>query len=97
MAKRCRLVCDTPAGLRECVLTLPQNATIAAALEAARAVLGEQAVDWGAAAVGIFGRVRDRSHVPADGDRIEVYRALRMDPRGRRRQRVGAAAPRGKH
>lgn len=96
MPKRCRLVCDTPAGLRECELTLAQNATIAAALEAARAVLDEPAVDWGAAKVGIFGRVRDRSYVPADGDRIEVYRALTMDPRRRRRQRVGAAAPRGK-
>jgi putative ubiquitin-RnfH superfamily antitoxin RatB of RatAB toxin-antitoxin module len=96
MAKHCRVVCDTPAGLRECQLTLPDEATLDAALEAARAALGEHAAEWDSATVGVFGRVRERHHVPADGDRIEVYRALLVDPKRRRRERAGAAAQRGK-
>ena len=96
MPKRCRLVCDTPAGLRECELTLPEEATIATALEAAKAALGEHAVDWHGAPVGVFGRLRERDYVPEDGDRIELYRQLPMDPRRRRRERAGANARRAR-
>jgi putative ubiquitin-RnfH superfamily antitoxin RatB of RatAB toxin-antitoxin module len=38
--------------------------------------------------VGIFGEPRARTDVCADGDRIELYRPLRRDPRERRRERV---------
>lgn len=93
MAKRCRVVCDTVAGLRECELTLPDGADIRAALEAARARLGEHGVDWDGAATGIFGRALGRSHVFVDGDRIELYRPLPVDPRQARRERVRAGAP----
>jgi putative ubiquitin-RnfH superfamily antitoxin RatB of RatAB toxin-antitoxin module len=92
MAKSCRVVCDTPQGLRECVLQLPAEASIAAALQAARLVLGEQAADWDSAATGIYGRVYPRQHVPADGDRIELYRALQLDPRSSRRARAAKAS-----
>jgi putative ubiquitin-RnfH superfamily antitoxin RatB of RatAB toxin-antitoxin module len=88
MSKRCRIVCDTPAGIRECELTLPDQADIHAAIEAARRVLGEEGIDWSRAVTGIFGRVHERSHVPADGDRIELYRALPIDPRRARRERA---------
>ncbi len=40
MTKRCRLVCDTPTGIRECELTLADEADIAAAIEAAQKLLG---------------------------------------------------------
>ncbi|HEY6453183.1 MAG TPA: RnfH family protein [Steroidobacteraceae bacterium] len=86
------MVCDTPAGVRECLLRLPAEATIAAALEAARGELGEAAANWQSAAVGIFGRVHGREHVPADGDRIEVYRALPVDPRSSRRARAAQSS-----
>jgi putative ubiquitin-RnfH superfamily antitoxin RatB of RatAB toxin-antitoxin module len=45
-------------------------------------------VPWDAAPVGIFGEPRERQDVPADGDRIEIYRPLRSDPRQRRREKV---------
>ncbi len=90
MTKRCRVVCDTPAGVRECTLELPESATIATALAAARAQLGEAGIDWECAATGIYGRVCQRGHVPADGDRIELYRALLVDPRESRRARARA-------
>jgi len=92
MSKRCRVVCDTPAGVRECELELPDEATVAAALEAARPLLGEPAGDWGAVSTGIFGRLTQRQFVPADGDRIEIYRALLIDPRRSRLERAAKAA-----
>jgi hypothetical protein len=38
--------------------------------------------------VGIFGRVVPKQTVLQEGDRIEVYRPLKADPRDRRRQQV---------
>jgi len=96
MRKSCDVVCDTPDGVRECTLHLPAEATIAAALEAARPLLGEAAADWAAAATGIFGRVCPREYVPADGDRIEIYRSLLVDPRSSRRARAAQMATSGR-
>ena len=96
MTKRCSVACDTPAGILVCELDLPDDATIAVALSGARRVLGERAADWEHAATGIYGRVCSRAHVPAHGDRIELYRPLKLDPRAKRRARVAQAqrAPR---
>jgi putative ubiquitin-RnfH superfamily antitoxin RatB of RatAB toxin-antitoxin module len=96
MSKHCRVVCDTASGVRECALELPDEATIAAVLEAARAVLGEQAVEWDRVATGVFGVLRERRFVPVDGDRIEIYRPLLIDPRRGRRERAAQAGQRGK-
>jgi putative ubiquitin-RnfH superfamily antitoxin RatB of RatAB toxin-antitoxin module len=96
MAKRCRVVCDTDAGIRECELTLPDQADIQAALQAARVLLGEAILDWDRAATGIYGRAHQRSHVPVDGDRIELYRPLPVDPRQARRERVRTATSKRK-
>lgn len=38
--------------------------------------------------VGIWGQVVPRTHAVSDGDRIEIYRPLLMDPREARRRRV---------
>ncbi len=67
---------------------LEVKATIADALAAARYVANLESVPWDSASVGIFGEVRDRTEVPADGDRIEIYRPLQGDPRQRRREHV---------
>ena len=80
-------------------VNLPAQASIADALAAARLIAeggstldGKSAdtpdVPWDTAPVGIFGELRDRQDVPADGDRVEIYRPLRSDPRERRRERV---------
>jgi putative ubiquitin-RnfH superfamily antitoxin RatB of RatAB toxin-antitoxin module len=96
--KRCSVACDTPAGILLCELELPEAATIALALGVARRELGDAAADWEHAVTGIYGRVHGRDHVPADGDRIELYRPLRIDARASRRARVAEAAraPRAK-
>ena len=72
---------------------LPKNATVADALEAARGLAlttrgAREEIPWNTAPVGIFGEPCDRQAIPGDGDRIEIYRPLRSDPRERRRERV---------
>ena len=42
------------------------------------------------ARVGIFGKLSDRKVVLADGDRVEVYRALIADPKEGRLRRAAA-------
>lgn len=72
-------------------LELPEGASIAQALAAARAQAASQAdthIPWDECEVGIFGEPCARSATFADGDRIELYRPLRCDPRQRRRERV---------
>lgn len=91
MSKRCRIACDTEHGVLTCELELPEGATIGEALAAARQRLGA-VIDWDRARAGIFGEPHAREYVPADGDRIEVYRALQIDPRARRRARAAAQA-----
>jgi len=69
---------------------LPDNATVADALNEARALSKREEVPWDSAPLGIFGQPCQRTDVPADGDRIELYRPLAADPRERRRQQVKA-------
>ncbi len=69
-------------------VALPAEASIAEAIEAARRQAPEVDVPWDSAPVGIFGEARSRADLPADGDRIELYRPLPNDPRQRRRARA---------
>ena len=97
--KRCVVAYATQEHQYLWTVDLPERATIAEALEVARGLAattlttkGTQGeineVPWDSAPVGIFGEPRDRRDVPGDGDRIELYRPLRSDPRERRRERV---------
>lgn len=91
MSKHCTVACDTPDGVQVCELELPDSATIAVALAAARLVLGSSVTDWERAATGIYGTTHPRDHITADGDRVELYRGLKTDPRAARRARAGMA------
>ena len=93
--KRCVVAYATPEQQYLWTVELPFDGTIADALEAARRVASLEFVPlnlipWNTAPVGIFGEARDRADSPADGDRIELYRPLRSDPRERRRERLKA-------
>ncbi|HWF98715.1 MAG TPA: RnfH family protein [Steroidobacteraceae bacterium] len=68
-------------------VVLAPDATIAEAIEAARHQAAGVDVPWDSAPVGIFGEPCTRADLPADGDRIELYRPLRDDPKARRRAR----------
>ena len=87
--KRCMVVFATPSRQWLWQVALQDDATVRDALEQARAQAPGLAVPWDGA-VGIFGTLCDRDAVPADGDRIEIYRPLTADPKESRRARVAA-------
>lgn len=86
--KRCTVAYATREAQWTWTVELPADATVADALLAARNVTQREDVPWDHADVGIFGQLCSRSHVPLEGDRIEIYRPLASDPRERRRERV---------
>lgn len=67
-------------------VTLEEGATVAEAIHASG--LAERFPDeqLDALPTGIWGRPADRDAVVSDGDRVEVYRPLEIDPREARRQ-----------
>ena len=80
--KRCTVAFATPERQWLWQVQLPDGATVAEALAEARAqAAGRATVPWDAD-VGIFGELCDRSAVPRDGDRIEIYRPLKVGPEG---------------
>ena len=48
------------------------------------------------AATGVWGKVRPAHYVLREGDRIEIYRALKADPKQARRARVEQKVKRGR-
>lgn len=54
-------------------------------------------IDLAGHRVGVFGRLRDLDAPLAPGERVEIYRPLRIDPKEARRRRAAARAahPRG--
>lgn len=68
-------------------LTLDSGATVADALKAS-GVSEACHIDPFAHGLGIFGRRCTPEHRLADGDRVEIYRALVFDPMSSRRRRA---------
>ena len=69
-------------------LELPDGATVADALRAAR--IAEHHPELAEAPVGIWARRVGRDEKVRDGDRVEVYRELRADAKAQRRERARA-------
>lgn len=67
-------------------LQLEAGASVADALEQSGIAARHADVDMDRLATGIWGRVVDRDVALSDGDRVEVYRELCIDPREARRQ-----------
>jgi sulfur carrier protein len=80
------VVCTAPRSIGECTLQLPAGATVADALTACEAT---SLLPGGVtpAAVGIWGRQVALDCTLAQGDRVEVYRPLKVDPKVARRER----------
>lgn len=72
-------------------LALPAGATVADALAAAADRVPFDGLDLEAAPVGVFGDRVERDRPLENGDRVEIYRPLTIDPREARRRRVRAA------
>ena len=67
-------------------ISVPKDSTVLEAIEYSGLAEMFPDADFRKLPVGIWGRVVDRKRPVADGDRIELYRPLRMDPRDARRQ-----------
>jgi putative ubiquitin-RnfH superfamily antitoxin RatB of RatAB toxin-antitoxin module len=75
---------------------LAAPATVGDALALAAADPRFARVDLTGSEVGIFGLVVDRGRAVSDGDRIEIYRPLAVDPKLARRRRAAKANKRGR-
>lgn len=67
---------------------LQAPATVADVLIVAAADAQFAGIDCERAAVGIFGRRAARTEALSDGDRVEIYRPLAVDPKAARRSRA---------
>ena len=69
---------------------LPDGATVAEAIDASALARQFPGLDFEELQAGIWGKPVERARAVRDGDRIELYRPLEMDPREARRLRAGA-------
>ncbi len=83
------LVAYAPAArqVHEIALRLPAGSTVAQALQLSGLAQLHPELDVPHASVGIWGRKAPRTQVLRAQDRVEVYRALRVDPKVARRER----------
>jgi putative ubiquitin-RnfH superfamily antitoxin RatB of RatAB toxin-antitoxin module len=72
---------------------IPPAATVAHALQAARALPPFSHLDLDAAMVGIFGRPVGRGQPLRDGDRVEIHACRAVDPKLARRARARGKGP----
>ncbi|HEX9398346.1 MAG TPA: RnfH family protein [Burkholderiales bacterium] len=77
---RVEVVCARPGAAEARTLRLPAGSRVADALAAAGLPVDGK--------VGIFGRVVSLDKPLADGDRVELYRALALEPKEARRRRA---------
>jgi len=69
-------------------LCLDAGAVLLDAVRAAGLLEGEDGVDVSTQAVGVWGRAAALDSPLVEGDRVEVYRPLRMNPQEARRRRA---------
>ncbi|MDT8999202.1 RnfH family protein [Paucibacter sp. APW11] len=80
--------------VRRCVLSLPLGATIESALRGCGEFGASNELPLEQLRIGVWGRQQALHHALRDRDRIEVYRALTVDPKEARRQRYRATGTR---
>jgi putative ubiquitin-RnfH superfamily antitoxin RatB of RatAB toxin-antitoxin module len=84
-AIRVEVVIARPGSVDAVSVRVPEGASVRNAIDAS-GLAGRHAVDWNA--VGIFGRRVPADTRLAEGDRVEIYRSLLLDPKEQRRQRA---------
>ena len=90
---RCEVAYARPDRQFVCVVELREGATAAEALQASGLLETCSEIDPATATFGVFGRVVLADHRLQDGDRVEIYRPLKVDPRAARRARAKLKAP----
>ena len=84
-----------PREVWELELELPEGTLVRAALEQAGWDEQLQGLADGHLGAGVWGRKTTADAVLRDGDRLEIYRALRVDPKVARRERFVGQGARG--
>lgn len=80
----------------EVVVELPAGATLIEAIRASGLEQRHPGLDLAQARRGVWGRVQPDDTVLRERDRVEIYRALLVDPKEARRQRYRKAGRAGK-
>ncbi|HET6598902.1 MAG TPA: RnfH family protein [Burkholderiaceae bacterium] len=80
----------------EVALSLPHGATVADALGASEMEARHPGLAWAELPVGVWSRPCARTSALRDGDRVEVYRPLVVDPKEARRLRQRSQLAAGK-
>ena len=95
MARRLRIevVYALPGRLDAVSLRLPEGSTAGRALEASGLIERYPELGLLREQLGIHGRRVAAGRKLADGDRVEVYRPLEVDPKDARRARAGRRRP----
>lgn len=88
---RATVVLALPDRVFERQVELPAGSTLADAVRAS-GLLGQESAPAGPLDIGVFGHVRPATTELRDGDRVELYRALTIDPKEARRVRAEVRA-----
>jgi len=89
---RISVVYATPSLQIQADYQIAAPANVEAVLRLAAADPRFAAVDLRGSPVGVFGLVVDRGRMLSNGDRIEIYRLLAVDPKLARRRRAAKSA-----
>ena len=82
------VVCSPAAGqVVRRQLVLEPGATVREAIGQSGLPMSTELDDANPARIGVWGQLRPLDHVLRDGDRVEIYRALLVDPKDARRAR----------
>ncbi len=81
------LYSPVPREVHEWPVVLAPGATVLQALQACGLQATFTDIDLGGALVGVWGRKAALQQVLRDGDRVEIYRPLKVDPKLARRER----------
>jgi putative ubiquitin-RnfH superfamily antitoxin RatB of RatAB toxin-antitoxin module len=80
---------------QEVVLHLPVDSRVCDAIRASALLAGVTDAEIDALQTGVWGRKLPAEHVLRDGDRVELYRLLKVDPKVARRERFSRQGARG--
>lgn len=85
-----------PRQIKQWELDLTLGATVAQAIEASGVLVQFSDLDLATLVVSIWSRKTHLSHVLHEGDRLEICRPLRVDPKTARRERFNKQGNKGK-
>lgn len=93
--KLCLMYASEPRTFHELALELDEPCTLSDALERSGWLSRFPELGGAGVSFGVWGRRAELEHVLRDGDRVEAYRDLRVDPMVARRERFTEQGSRG--